>query len=315
MSEKHNPKPLLYSCLLFVSLFFIGDRIIGYYLNNLYLEQKKGDFFETTYALKHVKEDLLIFGSSRAVRHYDPNILQDSLNLSAINVGKIGNTLLYSYAIFSQILTYHVPKVVVLDISPIEFAKSERERGQKSMIDILLKYQDMPVIEQLIKQLDNKELFLSKIFWTYKFNSSIYTLMTNNQGSSKLSQSKGFKSRIGTKITKDYVKVDNDDYVEDTILVNTFRNFLTKARNNNIEVHVVISPTTLYQTHNSIARIEKITAEFGYHLLDVSHRPQFKQAALYYDMTHLNNVGARNFSELLGDSLNKVAVKQSMKYN
>ncbi|RZK36530.1 MAG: hypothetical protein EOO90_27165 [Pedobacter sp.] len=202
MNDKHNLKPLLYSILLFVSLFFVGDRLIGYYLNHLYLEQKKGDFFETTYALKHVKEDLVIFGSSRAVRHYDLSIFQDSLNLSAINVGKIGNTLLYSYAIFSQILTYHVPKVVVLDISPIEFAKSERERGQKSMIDVLLKYQDMPVIERRIKQLDTKELLLSKIFWTYRFNSSMYTLMTNDKGSNKISQSKGFKSRTGTKITK-----------------------------------------------------------------------------------------------------------------
>jgi hypothetical protein len=315
MNENHNLKPLLYSSLLFVSLFFIGDRIIGYYLNNLYFKQKKGDFFETTYALKNVKEDLLIFGSSRAVRHYDPKILQDSLNLSAINVGKIGNTLLYSYAAFSQILTYHVPKVIVLDISPIEFAKSERERGQKSMIDVLLKYQDMPVIEQQIKQLDTKELLLSKLFWTYKFNSSMFTLLTNDQGSGKLSQSKGFKSRKGTKITENYVTVDNNDYVEDTILVNTFHNFLTKARNNKIEVHVVISPTTLYQTHNSVTRIKEITEEFGYHLLDISHRPQFKQAALYYDMTHLNNVGAKNFSVLLGDSLHQVNVKESIAYD
>jgi hypothetical protein len=308
MRNNNNIKPLLYSGLLFVSLFFIADRIMGYYLQNLYLTQRKGDYYETTYALKHIKEDLLIFGSSRAVRHYDPNIFQDSLNLSALNVGKIGNTLLYSNAVFSQMLTYHVPKIVILDISPIEFAESERKRGEKSMVNILLKYHDLPLIEKQIKRLDTKELLLSKVFWTYKFNSSIYTLLTNKQGLSEFDKTKGFQSRKGTKITKNFVKVNNDDYVEDTILVNTFHNFLTKARKNNIRVHVVISPTTLYQTHNSIAKIKKITDEFGFQFHDISHLSVFNKAALYYDKTHLNKIGAKMFSELLADSLNQIAI-------
>jgi hypothetical protein len=303
MRNKPSLQPLIYSSLLFVSLFFFADRVIGYYLNDLYSKQKKGEYYETSYAMSHVKEDVLIFGSSRAMRHYNPIILEDSLKLSTFNVGKPGNTLLYSEAAFSQILTYHKPKVVILDISPIEFADTERERGQKSMIDVLLKYNDLPAIEKRINNLDPKQLILSKLFWTYKFNSSIYTMFHNDHGKSRLNQLKGYKPLNGTKIKEDFVKIDNRDYVEDPLLVKTFRDFLDNARKYNIPVHVVISPTTLYHTHNSIATIKQITTRFGYDVIDVSHEPKFKKVSFYYDKTHLNEAGAKKFSELLADTL------------
>jgi hypothetical protein len=303
MNNKPNLRPLIYSSLLFVSLLFLADRVIGYYLKSLYFSQKKGEFYETTYALNHVKEDVLIFGSSRAVRHYDPLVLGDSLKMTALNVGKLGNTLLYSDAVFSQILTYHKPKMVILDVSPIEFAASERERGQKSMLNTLLKYHDLPVIENRIKELSVRDLILSKLFWTYEFNSSIYTMLINDKGSSNLHQSKGFSARKGTKVTEYLVKEHNHSYKEDPLLIKTFHNFLEKAKRNNIQVHVVISPTTLYQSHNSVAKIKSITQKFDYDFIDVRHKPEFKKVSLYYDRTHLNEKGARKFSELIADSL------------
>lgn len=305
MQSKPDLKPLIYSSLIFVCMFFLADRAIGYYLKNLYFKQKKGNYYETTYALKHVKEDVLIFGSSRAVRHYDPIILADSLKLTAFNVGKLGNTLLYSDAVFSQILTFHKPKMVILDISPIEFATTERERGQKSMLNVLLKYHDLPVIEEKIKNLNHRDLVLSKLFWTYEFNSSIYTMLKNDQGKSDLGRSKGFSARKGTKITRAYVKENNKDYVEDPIMVKTFENFLNQARKNNIEVHVIISPTTLNQSNTSVAKIKFITNKFGYDFIDISRRPEFKAVSLYYDQTHLNEAGAAQFSRLVGDILNQ----------
>jgi len=305
MQAKSELKPLLYSAVVFVSLFFIADRAIGYYLKQLYFKQKKGDYYETTYALKHVKEDVLIFGSSRAVRHYDPVILADSLQLSAFNVGKLGNTLLYSDALFSQILTFHKPKMVILDISPIEFAATERARGQKSMMNVLLKYHDLPVIEDKISQLNKRELLLSKLFWTYEFNSSIYTMLVNDQGKSKLDLNKGFSARKGTKISSTEVREDNNDYVEDPLMVQTFENFLTKAKKNNIQVHVIISPTTLNQSKTSVAKIKAITGKFGFDFIDISRRPEFNAVSLYYDQTHLNEAGAAQFSRLVGDILNQ----------
>ena len=303
MATKADLKSFFYSSVLLVVLFFAADQAVGYFLEDLFLKQKKGEYHEMNYAMNNVDEELLIFGSSRAVRHYDPDVIEDSLRMSAFNVGKLGNTLLYSDAVFTRILSYHKPKVVILDISPIEFAKTERERGQKSMVNALLKFDHLPEIENKIEALSPKDLILSKLFRTYKFNSALYTLLKNDEGKSNLEESKGFAARKGVKVSEHLVVENNKDYQEDPVLVNTFYNFLKKAKKHKIEIHVVISPTTLKQVNTSVAKIKAITHQFGYNFVDVSLRPEFRAVSLYYDKTHLNEFGARKFSELIGKTL------------
>ena len=306
MQVKSDLKSFFYSCGIFVLLVIAGDQVVGLYLEHLLRHQKKGDFHEMAYALRDVDEEVLIFGSSRAVRHYDPNIIDDSLELSTFNIGKVGNTLLYSDAVFSQVLTYHKPKMVVLDVSPIEFAKSERERGEKSMMNALLKYDHLPAIQDRLEDLSPKDVLLSKLFRTYKFNSALYTLLINDSGKSKLEESKGFEARKGAKVNDHLVLEDNSDYQEDPEMVKTFHNFLANAKKHNVELHVVISPTTLKQTHTSVAKLKSITQEYGFDFIDLSFHPDFRNAALYYDKTHLNAAGAKKFSEMLGGKLDRV---------
>ena len=303
MATKADLKSLVQSSLLIVVLFIAADQLVGFYLEHVFSKQKKGEYHEINYALKNLDEDVVIFGSSRAVRHYDPVVIADSLKLSTFNVGKLGNTLLYSNAVFEQILSFHKPKMVILDISPVEFATTERERGQKGMVNALLKFDYLPVIESKIQVVSPKELILSKLFRTYKFNSALYTLLVNDSGKSDLEESKGFEARKGVKVSQHLVQEDNMDYVEDPLMVNTFRNFLEKARQNNIQVHVVISPTTLKQTNTSVAKIKSITRSYGFDFIDASFRPDFREVSFYYDSTHLNETGARKFSAIIGGTL------------
>ena len=303
MATRTDIRSFLYSSIMLVVLVFAADQLVGLFLEDLVLKQKKGEFHEISHALKHVDEDVLIFGSSRAVRHYDPNVISDSLRLSAFNVGKLGNTLLYSDAVFAQILLFHRPKMVILDISPIEFAKSERERGKKSMVNALLKFREFPAIENRLQTVSPRELLLSKIFRTYKFNSALYTLLINDSGKSDLNESKGFQARHGVMVTSHLVNEHNQDYVEDPFMVKTFHNFLKNAKKNNIEVNVVISPTTLKQTNTSVAKIKTITRSYGFNFIDLSLRPEFRNISFYYDKTHLNETGAKKFSKLLGGTL------------
>lgn len=303
MATKADLKSVLYSSIMLLVMFVVADQVAGYLLESLFLRQKKGEFHEISYALKNVDEDVLIFGSSRAVRHYDPSVIEDSLKLSTFNVGKLGNTLLYSDAVFAQILSFHKPKMVILDISPIEFAKSERERGQKSMVNALLKFDHLPAIEERIQTISPKELILSKLFRTYKFNSALYTLLTNDSGKSDLDAAKGFQARKGVKVTDHIVNEHNSSYEEDPLLVKTFHNFLKNAKKNNIQVHVIISPTTLKQSKTSVEKIKAITMWHGFNFIDVSFRPEFRNVSYYYDQTHLNESGAKMFSEMIGRHL------------
>ena len=118
------------STMLFCLIFFISDRTIGKLLKGIYEKQKRGDYFQTTYAVKNVKEKVLIFGSSRAMHHYVSEVFERKLNSSTYNVGRNGKNILYSYAILEQILTYHKPKIVILDVSPLEFSWKAGDEGE-----------------------------------------------------------------------------------------------------------------------------------------------------------------------------------------
>ena len=61
--------------------------------------------------------DVFICGSSRALNHFDPSILQDSLGMSVYNLGMSGQTLLMIKTRYDVALKYNKqPKLVVLNV-------------------------------------------------------------------------------------------------------------------------------------------------------------------------------------------------------
>ena len=48
-------------------------------------------------------DDILIFGSSRAVHHYNSSMIEDSLGMSCYNCGDDGNGIILSYGRLSMI--------------------------------------------------------------------------------------------------------------------------------------------------------------------------------------------------------------------
>ena len=54
---------------LFIIVVIIADHLIGLLLSQLYFNQHKGQYAQTTYAIDSTNQDIIVFGSSRAVRH------------------------------------------------------------------------------------------------------------------------------------------------------------------------------------------------------------------------------------------------------
>lgn len=308
-------KKSLKSLLLFIVVLFVCDRLIGYVLQDIYFKQKKGDFYQTTYAIKHAKEDVLILGSSRAMHHYVSTIFQSNINMSTYNLGRDGRNISYAYTVFSQILTYHHPRVVILDMQPDEFSQKAGKEADDAMIYALLPYANYPLIHHSIAKNNTSDLILSKIFWTYPYNSisaqmlgNYYNLLAGEKNI------KGFEPLKGSKITQADILLDkrkSEKDLTDSALVNTFQDFLKLARKNNIELYVVVSPTANLSPYNSIAEIKKLTQQDGYKFYDYSN--EINDYSLFYDDTHLNIKGATLFSntlvsELKRDSPGKLAM-------
>lgn len=64
-----------------------------------------------------IETDLLVMGSSRAVHHYDTNLLQDSLGISCFNCAWGGRGIVNSYAQYAMLSKRYKPKYIILDIA------------------------------------------------------------------------------------------------------------------------------------------------------------------------------------------------------
>ncbi len=304
---KSNLIKAVKSLAIFILILFIADRAIGYFIEKLYFKQKTGDLYQTTYAIKQAKQKILIFGASRAMHQYVPDILEQKLHKSVYNLGRDGRNMIYHYTVFSQVLTYSHPDLIIIDVLPNEYSWKTRKEGEDGMISALLPYIDYPEVKADIGQIRRSDIILSGIFKTYAYNSNLAQIFGYNFGVLTASKNKkGYEPLYGTKLTvADLLApglINMPEMNEEAR--NYFKAFLNKAKENNIKVCVVVSPVLpVIGSKNCISDMRRITEGYGFKFYDFSKTGAFADNSLYYDQFHLNDKGATDFTGDLADTL------------
>ena len=109
-------KKFLIKIGIFFSFVLIFDVLSGKVFSFLVDHAKGGDNKRNNYICNEVKEDILIFGSSRALHHYNPIIISDSLKMSCYNCGQNGNGAILNYGRYQLICQRYHPKVLIYDV-------------------------------------------------------------------------------------------------------------------------------------------------------------------------------------------------------
>ena len=304
-TTKHYYKFLL-QCMVLLLLVWVIDFTIGNVLRYFYFKQK-GEDYRTTYSMENTKAELLIFGSSRGVRQYHPDVFEKRLGLSYYNASRPGLFMFYHEAVLRSVLKRYTPKVVLLDFRYGEFRKDKQNYDRLSCL--LPYYQNHPEIRPVLEQRSKYEK-LKLISAIYPFNSDMYKIALRNLPSYKEEE----------KITRGYVYYDNiwgrpiqkandsKNYAIDSNIVKSYERFIKSCVERKIKLLVVVTPYFSIKEPNdvSITMAKEIAASNGVKFIDYSqdtiflHRPE-----LIADMIHLNNNGAIFLSGMLVDSLNK----------
>ncbi|MGN6394346.1 MAG: hypothetical protein ACTHMI_02215 [Mucilaginibacter sp.] len=304
----------------FSVILFAADRLAGLALKKIYFSQRVGQYSQTTYALDSAKQDILIFGSSRAARHYSPSIISKVSGLSCYNSGRDGLMIPYAAAVQEVSLARHIPKMIILDISPRELGI---DRVKYERLSILLPY--CAEHEQLIKYVKEvspyePDKLISK---TYPFNSSAFVMACNTLLAKSVSKDENGYLPLQNSLTKaetdDYLKrmlaraksVHQKADVAEDKAVAYFKQFLDNTARYNIKTLVVISPTILknafYLDNKVLERrlIEEITGRYkNVTFLDYSRDPRFNgHPEKFADYFHLNAEGSTEFSQLIAQNV------------
>jgi hypothetical protein len=297
------------------------DRLVGFALKKIYFNQHVGQFSQTTYAVDSARQDIMIFGSSRAVRHYSPTIISGISGLSCYDSGRDGLMIPYSTAIEEISLSRHIPKLIILDISPRELGI---DKTKYEKLSILLPYcEEHQQFIKYIKEVSRYEP--EKLFSkTYPYNSSAFILANNSLFSKSVEKDDNGYLPLRGAMTKpeveDYIKrmtvrskrIRKNTELAEAKAVNYFKQFLNNAAKNKIKTMVIISPTILnnafYLDNQTLERdlIEKIAGDYpNVTFLDFSTDQRFNyHPEKFADVFHLNKQGSEEFSTIIAQQIN-----------
>jgi len=114
-----NRSTLFIAKVVFFFLLLVGvDWLVGAAIEQLYRRAPHGTNWTKENWLLDDQFDVVIFGSSRAFRHYVPHVISEKTGRSVFNAGQNGQYLLYSYALEQLVLERYSPKLIVLDVLP-----------------------------------------------------------------------------------------------------------------------------------------------------------------------------------------------------
>ncbi|TSA57815.1 MAG: hypothetical protein D4R41_05765 [Sediminibacterium sp.] len=298
-------KGFVLKALLLIVFVFLIDCTIGTTLQYFYFKQESGFLYRTTYAIEKTKADVLIFGSSRASRHYNPNIFKDRIHLSCYNVGHDGNFILYQYAVLNAVLKRYQPKLIILDITRGEFAI--RQNDYERLSALLPYYKGHEEIRPIV-QLKSPYEKLKTLSFIYPYNSLLFSIAVGNAefNKQKMKDIDGYvpidKIYSGSMATTDSLP----NYVMDSIKVKTYESFIHDCEKNKIKLVIVCSPYLFKNTNtdNSINLAKAIAIKNKIPFHDFSTDTSFvNHSQLFADSIHLNNGGATIFSNKVIDRI------------
>jgi hypothetical protein len=304
---KHPVIRLVYKVFLLLGILYLFDFAIGKTLKHFYFTQTSGAFYRTTYSMDSTFAEILIFGSSRANHHYDPRIFEDSLGMSCYNTGRDGNFLLYNYAVFKTVTERYKPKIVIFDIDRNELSSTADDYERLS--SLLPYYNRNSAINHMIslKSPFEKIKCLSKI---YPYNSLLLSIAIGNTEMNKERKSdiNGFVPINGIWNNTIAAIESNASNSIDSNKELALKEIINDCKIKGIRLLLVNSPAFIRSmSADNENPIKQIAGTNNVEYIDYSSDTAFLNHHNYFfDPTHLNDNGAKKFSESLVEYCQKV---------
>ena len=255
------------------------------------------------------ESDIAIIGASRAIHHYNPQILQDSLKLTAHVYGAGGQNVYFHYTVLNALMEHSKkkPKLVLLELSAIDVYDSPKWNTEK--LNILFPYyHNEPVVKDVLTDvLDNKELFFVRISGLYRHNSKFLTYIKNTWFGTKTTSNNGYipLKNIWTKPIQESEKHDRSlDYQK----VAYIDKIIDLCQRENITLIFTISPHyTITDTNNWKNELIAKVRSRNVQIIDYEQDIYFlEHGELFNEPFHLNEVGVAVYNKMVISDLKKV---------
>ncbi|MEP7128325.1 MAG: hypothetical protein ABI729_05630 [Chitinophagales bacterium] len=335
--------------LLLLLAIILFDQLIGAVLHQMYFSQKNGPAAETTFTFTKMNQDVIILGSSRGRRNYNPQYIADSLGISCYNAGHDGQTIFYEQAIVRLALSRYAPKLVILDLNPEEMYYKEVHYDRLNVLAPY--YQDYPEVRDIYllkgirdrkpagKILVGPSESVASAFWMthgamdeyvipvnaerykmmsmiYRYNSSLLDILTgifkNRKSDAGFKPLKGVISKQkADELIKENAKLRNEkNKTVDPKKVKGLEEIFTTLTAKGTKVYVSMSPALApFAMEPSYQAIQEVCSKYNIPFKDYSQDLQYNKLDYFFD-NHMNKDGANLFSQNLASDLRKIISNQ-----
>lgn len=306
----HNKYHLKY--IIFLIAFTISlDYGFGKIYELLYFSQASVRNDRLIHSVLNTNEDILVFGSSRALHHYNPRIIKDILGMTCYNVGSGGQNIYFHLALLNSILERYIPKIAILELYYTDFEKTMYNQHIEQLSVLLPFAKKSKAIHEAVMLRSNLEE-LKLISKTYQFNSTQYIIFRNNCIPLE-NNIDGFIPihRLWTGPLEE-IAAQTVDY--DTLKMNALNSYIDLCKENSIQLYIFISPH--YVVNREFNRYKNISEYIekrnGITTLNYEADSTFMNHPEYFaDPNHLNFDGANIYTRIISAKIKKTLQEDS----
>ena len=292
MMRKIILKTLVFLVLVVLADFLFGNAI-AYMVNHIDVGGQGRD----NYICREMKDDVLVFGSSRAVHHYETQVFTDSLGLSAYNCGAEGCGILLAYARLSMATERYQPKVIIYDVvASYDLLKSDNS----SQLKWIRNWYGRKGVAELFQDVDSSEKY-KMMSHTYRYNSSfVKSAFVFLTGEAMETSIKGFVPVEGVmKPRKKRVLKGEKEVEVDSVKMKYMKKFVQLAKGSKL----IFVKSPIWYEEDSL-KMEEVKPfkewcerrRIPFH--DFTNHPKYMHHEEYFkDGKHMNAVGAREFTK------------------
>ncbi|TBN06538.1 hypothetical protein EYD45_01245 [Hyunsoonleella flava] len=303
-------KKSLKTSIVLIVLFFATDLVVFNCLKRIDEKVLTGQGVGKVNHFLSLKDsvNLLVFGSSRALHHVNPKVLDDN----SYNMGADGKRLGYSAALISSLNKNE--QIILVHIDPKSIYNSEY-KGEDilGLLNVTKRNND---IDDFIFENFPKEIYLSKIFKCYVYNGKVLSLIKNFLtpkynyegyiGYDPIIPSRGQKQIFKNLIDKtDFsaFKYDGISKLPNPLIDKFINEIKEKCDKNNSKLVFFTSPSLIKNEKNLLLKTKEYFKYNEIQYFDFSSFIDISDINNWKDFTHLSGKGADLFSKELSSRL------------
>ena len=295
-------KRFIIKIVVYFLIIAVIDQIGGRFLKYLDSHSQYGDTFTREYITSRCTEDVIIMGSSRGNHHYDPQIINYSLNLSCYNCAYDALGILNMYGRYLLMIRTHTPKILIYDI----FAPNEiygDEKDHLKFLDGMKQYANTPQVMGIFDDIAPMEHYKlqSRL---YQYNTKLFYMLSEIRG--KWTPAKlGYIPLDGT--MEHQPKPYSAEYTNqepDSVKLKYMRKLIHDAQTKGTKVILCISPRYGASPNGDLDPIIKLAKEEQVPLLNHYTDKRFTTKKEYFkDSFHLNRIGATAYTKMIASEI------------